>query len=80
MVVAEQGDLASLIEFWLSVKEIERLIERLSRASDAELEGLSHYVTEPGTASSQDASGRGGESLPRFVRADHRRRQEQILL
>ena len=29
------------------MKEIERLVERLNRASDHELEGLSHYVTEP---------------------------------
>lgn len=47
MVVAEQGDLASLIELWLSAGEIERLVARLNRASDTELERLSHYVTEP---------------------------------
>ena len=47
MAASEQGDLASLIELWLGVKETERLVERLNRVSDAELERLSHYVTEP---------------------------------
>jgi hypothetical protein len=47
MAASEQGDFASLIELWLDVKETERLVERLNRVSDAELEGLSHYVTEP---------------------------------
>jgi uncharacterized Zn finger protein len=47
MTAAERGDLASLIELWLKVKETGRLAERLERASDHELEGLSHYVTEP---------------------------------
>jgi hypothetical protein len=47
MAAAEQGDLGSLIELWLSAKEIGRLAERLERASDTELENLSHYVTEP---------------------------------
>jgi tetratricopeptide (TPR) repeat protein len=47
MAASKQGDLASLIELWLSVKETERLVERLNRVSDPELEGLSHYVTEP---------------------------------
>jgi uncharacterized Zn finger protein len=47
MAAAEAGDLDSLIQLWLSSKEIDRLVERLDRASDAELEALSHYVTEP---------------------------------
>jgi tetratricopeptide (TPR) repeat protein len=47
METSEQADLSSLIELWLSVKEIERLADRLNRASDRELEGLSHYATEP---------------------------------
>lgn len=47
MAVAEQGDLASLMELWLSAKEITRLAERLDRASDTQLENLSHYATEP---------------------------------
>ncbi|MHB2008256.1 MAG: DUF6880 family protein [Acidobacteriaceae bacterium] len=51
MAAAEQGDLASLIELWLSGKEIERLVERLNRIGNRELEGLSHYVTEPAAKS-----------------------------
>ena len=47
MAAAAQGDLASLIELWLSVKEIDRLAQRLDRTGMAELEGLGHYVTEP---------------------------------
>ena len=47
MTAAEQGDLASLIDLWLKVKETGRLATRLDRASDSELEELSHYVTEP---------------------------------
>jgi uncharacterized Zn finger protein len=47
MEAAEPGDLDSIIELWLSAKEIGRLAERLDRAGSAELEGLSHYVTEP---------------------------------
>jgi hypothetical protein len=47
MAASEQGDLASLTELWLRVKETERLAVRLNRVSDAKLEGLSHYVTEP---------------------------------
>jgi hypothetical protein len=47
MVASEQGDLALLIDLWLGAKEIDRLVARLDQASDAQLEGLSHYVTEP---------------------------------
>jgi hypothetical protein len=47
MAVSEQGDLDSLIELWLSAKETKRLAERLDRASDKQLESLSHYTTEP---------------------------------
>lgn len=47
MAAAEQSDLASLIELWLNVKEIQRLAGRLDRASHTQLESLSHYVTEP---------------------------------
>lgn len=47
MAAAESADLDSLIELWLETREIERLVERLRRAGDAELEGLSHYLTEP---------------------------------
>lgn len=47
MAAAEKGDLASLIELWLSAKEIGRLAERLERVTNTKLESLSHYVTEP---------------------------------
>jgi hypothetical protein len=47
MVASEQGDLASLIDLWLGAKEMDRLVTRLDLASNKQLEGLSHYVTEP---------------------------------
>jgi tetratricopeptide (TPR) repeat protein len=47
MDAAAGADLHSLIELWLETKEIERLIERLRQARDEELEGVSHYATEP---------------------------------
>lgn len=47
MEAAGGADLGSLIELWLETKEIDRLVERLRQAKDAELEGLSHYTTEP---------------------------------
>ena len=47
MAAAEKGDLASLIELWLSAKEIGRLAERLESVTNTQLESLSHYATEP---------------------------------
>ncbi len=47
MAAAEEGELASIIELWLSTKEIDRLAGRLDQAADAQIEGLSHYVSEP---------------------------------
>jgi uncharacterized Zn finger protein len=44
---AEGAELGSLIELLLKTKEIERLVERLRAATDAEIEALSHYRTEP---------------------------------
>ena len=41
------ADLHSLIELWLATKEIDRLIERLRKACDEDLEGISHYAMEP---------------------------------
>jgi hypothetical protein len=38
IAAAERGDLVSLIELWIAVKETERLAERLARAGDRELE------------------------------------------
>lgn len=47
MEAAETADLRSVIELWLKTKEFERLVIRIRKANDAELEGLSHYTTEP---------------------------------
>lgn len=47
MAASEKGDLSSQIELWLKEKENDRLISRLRRATDKELEDLSHYRTEP---------------------------------
>jgi uncharacterized Zn finger protein len=47
MKISEKGDLSSQIELWLEQKEIERLVKQLRRATDEELEDLSHYTTEP---------------------------------
>jgi hypothetical protein len=47
MDAAAGGDLQSLIELWLETREIDRLVERLRRARDEELEGISHHVSEP---------------------------------
>jgi hypothetical protein len=47
MDAAASTDLHSLIELWLETREIDRLIERLRKARDKELEGISHYAAEP---------------------------------
>jgi hypothetical protein len=47
METSEKGDLSSQIELWLEHKEYERLVSRLHRTTDDELEDLSHYQTEP---------------------------------
>ncbi len=47
MDTAERADLGSLIALWLETREIERLVRRFRTATDAELEDLSHYRTEP---------------------------------
>jgi hypothetical protein len=47
MEASEEGDLSSQIELWLEKKESDRLASRLRRATDDELEDLSHYWTEP---------------------------------
>lgn len=47
MEASEKGDLSSQIELWLEKKESDRLVSRLRRATDEELEDLSHYRTEP---------------------------------
>ncbi|PYO33916.1 MAG: hypothetical protein DMD86_09700 [Candidatus Rokuibacteriota bacterium] len=47
MDTAERADLGPLIELWLETREVERLAKRLRTATDPEIEGLSHYRTEP---------------------------------
>ena len=47
MRASEKGDLSSQIELWLEKKERDRLVKRLRKATNEELEGLSHYKTEP---------------------------------
>lgn len=47
MATSRDGDLAALIGLWLATLETSRLVERLRVASDAEIEALSHYTSEP---------------------------------
>lgn len=47
MHAAAKAGLSAQIELWLETGERARLVERLRRASAAELEDTSHYVTEP---------------------------------
>jgi hypothetical protein len=47
MTASEKADLNSQIELWIEKKEIDRLVSRLRKAKDEELEKLSHYRTEP---------------------------------
>lgn len=44
---AERAGLGSLLELGLETGEIKRPVERLRTATDAEIEALSHYRTEP---------------------------------
>ena len=47
MEVSENGDLSSQIELWIENKESDRLVSRLRRTTDEELEDLTYYQTEP---------------------------------
>jgi hypothetical protein len=47
MEASEKGDLSSQIELWIEGKENNRLVSRLRRASDEELEALGYYRCEP---------------------------------
>lgn len=47
MKASEKADISSQIKLWLKKKEMDRLLARLRRAEDKELENLSHYQTEP---------------------------------
>lgn len=43
----EGAELGSAIDLFIEAGETERLVRRVSRVQDAELEGLSHYTIEP---------------------------------
>jgi len=43
----QRADLAPVIELLLGTEETSRLVDRLRKTNDAELEDLSHYTTEP---------------------------------
>jgi hypothetical protein len=47
MEAAQDAELSLTIPLLLKTRELGRLAERLRRATDAALEGLSHFVTEP---------------------------------
>jgi Family of unknown function (DUF6880) len=47
MDAAERTDLGSLIDLWLKTRQIERLVARLRTATEAEIQDLTHYQTEP---------------------------------
>jgi len=47
MEAATEADLHSVIELWLQTHEFDRLVGRLRKAPDKEIEDLSHYTTEP---------------------------------
>ena len=47
MDAAAKADLHSQIELWLETEERDRLVARLRGASNEELEGMTHYATEP---------------------------------
>jgi tetratricopeptide (TPR) repeat protein len=47
MAVADHGDLSSVVGLFIETGEFERLAARIDAATDDELEGLSHYTTEP---------------------------------
>ena len=47
MTAAERGDLSSVIGLFVETGERQRLTSRVDGATDDELEGISHYTTEP---------------------------------
>ncbi len=54
-------------ELWLETREIDRLIERLRKARDGDLEGISHYATER-------VAKKLAKAHPGVVRAEHHRK------
>jgi hypothetical protein len=67
--LSEQGDLNSVIGFWLAANEAGRLAARLDRTSDSELERLSTTWPSLRRTPREDSSGCRGEGLPGFVHA-----------
>jgi uncharacterized Zn finger protein len=55
MDAAVKADLSAQIELWLETGERARLVDRLRRARDAELEDTSHYATEPAATALAEA-------------------------
>jgi len=47
MAAAEHGDLSSIVGLFVETGETERLAARIDNATDDDLEGMSHYATEP---------------------------------
>jgi uncharacterized protein DUF6880 len=47
LAASERGNLGSVIELWLKLNEIDRLVDRLRRATDEELEQQGHSATTP---------------------------------
>ena len=47
LATAEHGDLSSVIALYVDAREVDRLAARIDGAADEELEGMSHYTTEP---------------------------------
>lgn len=47
MEASNRCSLRSVVELWLETDELERLKQRVRKATDEELESLSHYRTEP---------------------------------
>ena len=47
MAVAEKADLGNFVSLCVKAKEWDRLAQRVGSAKPAELEGVSHYCSEP---------------------------------
>ena len=47
MAAADHGDLSSVVGLFVETREVERLAARIDGATDDQLEGMSHYTTEP---------------------------------
>jgi len=47
MAAADAGDLEAVLPLWLETQEVDRLLARLRRTDDEELETLGHHTMEP---------------------------------